>query len=184
MAPDQQALRQSAASVLQNLMQARMVRAVMSERQLNEVLVDFWFNHFNVDARKGRTRFLLTEYEREAIRPHVLGRFRDLLEATGKTYSVFVSTALHEGTNFDGSFVVRITFDACTGAGISMIPDCSSAVRAFRCFFTMLIPSISTRPVFGYTRMIFPSFPLSSPRTTFTVSPLAMCSTSRSALIT
>ena len=56
MAPDQQALRQSAASVLQNLMQARMVRAVMSERQLNEVLVDFWFNHFNVYAQKGTVK--------------------------------------------------------------------------------------------------------------------------------
>ena len=49
------------------------------------MLTDFWFNHFNVDARKGRDRFLLTEYEREAIRPHVLGRFRDLLEATAKS---------------------------------------------------------------------------------------------------
>src|SRR5262249_7614977 len=50
-----------------------------------EVLTDFWFNHFNVDARKGRDRFLLTEYERETIRPHVLGRFRDLLGATAKS---------------------------------------------------------------------------------------------------
>ena len=56
-----------------------------SERQLQEVLTDFWFNHFNVDARKGPVRFLLTEYERDAIRPHVLGRFRDLLDATAKS---------------------------------------------------------------------------------------------------
>ena len=49
------------------------------------MLADFWFNHFNVDARKGADRFLLTEYEREAIRPHVLGKFRDLLEATAKS---------------------------------------------------------------------------------------------------
>ena len=56
-----------------------------SERQLQEVLTDFWFNHFNVDARKGVDRFLLTEYERDAIRPHVLGRFRDLLGATAKS---------------------------------------------------------------------------------------------------
>ena len=60
--------------VLEDLTAARVVRAAESERQLQEVLADFWFNHFNVDARKGRDRFLLTEYERDAIRPHVLGR--------------------------------------------------------------------------------------------------------------
>ena len=49
------------------------------------MLTDFWFNHFNVDARKGRDRFLLTEYERDVIRPHVLGTFRDLLGATAKS---------------------------------------------------------------------------------------------------
>src|SRR5919197_160470 len=56
-----------------------------SERQLQEVLTDFWFNHFNVDARKGPDRLMVAEYERESIRPHVLGRFRDLLEATAKS---------------------------------------------------------------------------------------------------
>src|SRR5687767_11648917 len=71
--------------VVVELAEQKMLRAVYSERQLQEVLTDFWFNHFNVDARKGRTRFLLTGYEREAIRPHVLGRFRDLLEATAKS---------------------------------------------------------------------------------------------------
>jgi uncharacterized protein (DUF1800 family) len=63
----------------------KLLRAIYSERQLEEVLVDFWFNHFNVDARKGPVRFMLAEYEREAIRPHVLGRFRDLLGATAKS---------------------------------------------------------------------------------------------------
>lgn len=67
------------------LAQAKVLRAVYSHAQLQEVLTDFWFNHFNVDARKGPTRFMLTEYERDAIRPHVLGRFRDLLEATAKS---------------------------------------------------------------------------------------------------
>ncbi len=70
---------------LMELSQQKMLRAVYSERQLQEVLTDFWFNHFNVDARKGPTRFMLTEYERDTIRPHVLGRFRDLLEATAKS---------------------------------------------------------------------------------------------------
>ncbi len=70
---------------LVELADAKIVRAVYSERQLQEVLADFWFNHFNVDAKKGTTRFLLTEYEREAIRPHVLGHFRELLGATAKS---------------------------------------------------------------------------------------------------
>ena len=67
------------------LSQQKLLRAIYSERQLQEVLTDFWFNHFNVDARKGQDRFMLTEYERDAIRPHVLGKFRDLLEATAKS---------------------------------------------------------------------------------------------------
>jgi uncharacterized protein (DUF1800 family) len=71
--------------VVVELSEQKLLRAIYSERQLQEVLTDFWFNHFNVDARKGRDRFLLTEYEREAIRPHVLGKFRDLLGATAKS---------------------------------------------------------------------------------------------------
>ncbi|MFN7916136.1 MAG: DUF1800 domain-containing protein [Vicinamibacterales bacterium] len=67
------------------LAQQKIIRAVYADDQLEEVLTDFWFNHFNVDARKGPTRFMLTEYERDAIRPHVLGRFRDLLGATAKS---------------------------------------------------------------------------------------------------
>ena len=61
---------------------ARLSLAVDSPRQLEEVLVDFWFNHFNVFAGKGIDRVLVANYEREAIRPYVLGRFRDLLGAT------------------------------------------------------------------------------------------------------
>src|SRR6185437_5447310 len=56
-------------------------------------------------------------------------------------------------------------------AGKSMIPLCSSAVRALRWRFTMLTPSTTTRPVFRLTRRILPSLPLSSPRSTRTVSP-------------
>ncbi|HEV8346792.1 MAG TPA: DUF1800 domain-containing protein [Vicinamibacterales bacterium] len=74
-----------ASRVMLELSEQKMLRAIYSERQLQEVLTDFWFNHFNVDARKGPDRFMLTEYERETIRPHVLGKFRDLLEATAKS---------------------------------------------------------------------------------------------------
>jgi len=71
--------------VIADLEEAKLLRAVYSERQLQEVLVDFWFNHFNVFAGKGATRNYLNEYEREAIRPYVLGHFRDMLEATAKS---------------------------------------------------------------------------------------------------
>jgi uncharacterized protein (DUF1800 family) len=78
-------LQQKANRLVVELSEQKILRAVYSERQLQEVLVDFWFNHFNVDARKGRVRFMLTEYDRDAIRPHVLGRFRDVLGATAKS---------------------------------------------------------------------------------------------------
>src|SRR3954470_12394527 len=65
-----------------------------------------------------------------------------------------------------------ITFEAWMGAGKSTIPPCSSALRALRWRFTMFAPSTTTRPVLRYTRMTFPTWPLSSPRTTLTVSPV------------
>jgi uncharacterized protein (DUF1800 family) len=71
--------------VIAELAMAKMDRAVYSERQLDEQMVDFWFNHFNVFAAKGADRWLVTSYERDAIRPHAMGKFRDLLEATAKS---------------------------------------------------------------------------------------------------
>ena len=71
--------------IVNNLMEVKMVRAVSSERQLNEQLEDFWFNHFNVFVYKDLDRWYMIPYERDAIRPHVLGKFRDLLEATAKS---------------------------------------------------------------------------------------------------
>ncbi len=70
---------------LAELMQAKILRAAYSERQLEEVMVDFWFNHFNVFSGKGQVRVYLNEYERDAIRPHVLGSFRELLQATAES---------------------------------------------------------------------------------------------------
>ncbi len=83
--PEQIELMQGERRVFTDLAQQKILRAVYSERQLNEVMVDFWFNHFNVFAGKGQTRNYLTEYERDAIRPHVLGKFRDLLGATAES---------------------------------------------------------------------------------------------------
>ncbi|HYR46950.1 MAG TPA: DUF1800 domain-containing protein [Thermoanaerobaculia bacterium] len=71
--------------VLEELTRARILRAASSEAQLNELLVDFWMNHFNVFAGKDTDRVLLTTFEREVIRPHIWGCFRDLLLATAKS---------------------------------------------------------------------------------------------------
>ncbi|HSB12317.1 MAG TPA: DUF1800 family protein [Blastocatellia bacterium] len=67
------------------LVQQKLVRAVSSNRQLQEVLTDFWFNHFNVFAQKEADQWFVTSYERDVIRPHVLGKFRDLLLATAQS---------------------------------------------------------------------------------------------------
>ena len=78
------AVRQPQMFVNQELMDSRMYRALYSNRQLEELLVDFWLNHFNVFNGKGPARWLLTSYERDAIRPHVLGNFRDMLLGTAR----------------------------------------------------------------------------------------------------
>jgi uncharacterized protein (DUF1800 family) len=83
--PEQMELMQAQRRVFTDLAQQKILRAAYSERQLNEVMVDFWFNHFNVFAGKGQTRTYLTEYERDAIRPNALGTFRDLLGATAQS---------------------------------------------------------------------------------------------------
>src|ERR1043166_7723658 len=67
------------------LQASRILRAVYSERQLQEVMVDFWTNHFNVFAGKGADRWLLTSYDRDTIRPNALGKFSDLLLATAQS---------------------------------------------------------------------------------------------------
>jgi uncharacterized protein (DUF1800 family) len=67
------------------LVQQKIVRAASSNRQLQEVLTDFWYNHFNVFAQKEAAQWFVTSYERDVIRPHALGRFRDLLLATAES---------------------------------------------------------------------------------------------------
>ena len=67
------------------LAEAKLLRAAYSERQLEEVMTDFWFNHFNVFVGKGADRYLLTEYERDVIRKHAFGKFKDLLLATAES---------------------------------------------------------------------------------------------------
>jgi uncharacterized protein (DUF1800 family) len=71
--------------IIAELSMAKVDRAVYSQRQLEAVMEDFWFNHFNVFANKGADRWMLTDYVRETIRPHALGKFQDLLIATAKS---------------------------------------------------------------------------------------------------
>jgi uncharacterized protein (DUF1800 family) len=72
--------------VIGELQSSRVARAVASNRQLEEVMTDFWLNHFNVYAQKGPPEaYYLAEYERDVIRPRALGKFRDLLEAVAKS---------------------------------------------------------------------------------------------------
>src|ERR1700722_12215487 len=71
-------------SVREQASEARLYRALYSRRQLEEAMVDFWFNHFNVFVYKGFVHFWVGNYEEQAIRPHALGRFRDLVLATAQ----------------------------------------------------------------------------------------------------
>jgi uncharacterized protein (DUF1800 family) len=71
--------------VIEELGMAKVTRAIYSERQLQQVMDDFWFNHFNVFAGKGEDKWYLTSYERDVIQPHAFGRFKDLLTATAKS---------------------------------------------------------------------------------------------------
>jgi uncharacterized protein (DUF1800 family) len=68
------------------LQSERVARAVASNRQLEEVMTDFWLNHFNVYAAKGPPEaYYLVQYERDVIRPNALGKFRDLIEVVAKS---------------------------------------------------------------------------------------------------
>jgi uncharacterized protein (DUF1800 family) len=96
--------------LLGQLMTQKLVRAVESENQLQEVMTDFWFNHFNVSLTDNKARPFLLSYERDAIRPRALGSFRGLLEATAKSPAMLVyldnaqsSAAEDEPTTMDGA---------------------------------------------------------------------------------
>src|SRR5579859_199084 len=71
--------------IVAELAMAKVTRAIYSDRQLQQVMDDFWFNHFNVFAGKGEDRYYLTSYERDVIQPHALGKFKDLVTATAKS---------------------------------------------------------------------------------------------------
>jgi uncharacterized protein (DUF1800 family) len=88
--------------LLEELQGQKIIRAVHSERQLQEVMSDFWFNHFNVFWSKNADRWLTTAYEMNTIRPHVLGKFKDLLMATAKSPAMLVYLDNHLSSSIRG----------------------------------------------------------------------------------
>jgi len=86
----EKAQRERVRIILRDASEARILRALLSRRQLHEVMVDFWFNHFNVFSGKGMDDVWIGNYEQQAIRPFALGRFRDLLFATTKHPAMLV----------------------------------------------------------------------------------------------
>jgi uncharacterized protein (DUF1800 family) len=89
--------------VTDELLQGKLLRAIYSERQLQEVMTDFWFNHFNVFVGKGADRYELNSYERDVIRPHAFGKFEDLLVATAQSPAMlfYLDNWLSVGPNSD-----------------------------------------------------------------------------------
>jgi uncharacterized protein (DUF1800 family) len=86
MDPDLQQVAQNRRRMMGELMSSRVAHAVAGNRQLEEVMTDFWLNYFNVYAQKGAPQpYYLAEYESDVIRPHALGKFRDLLESVAKS---------------------------------------------------------------------------------------------------
>ena len=92
-------------TVDEELVDGTLLSDVYSERQMLEVMTDFWFNHFNVFIGKGADHYLLTSYERDAIRPHALGKFEDLLVATAQSPAMlfYLDNWLSVGPNSDFS---------------------------------------------------------------------------------
>ncbi len=76
--------------IINELSQAKFLRAILSERQLQEVMTDFWFNHFNIYIAKDSDQWYTTAYERDAIRKNALGKFRDLLFSTALSPAMMV----------------------------------------------------------------------------------------------
>jgi uncharacterized protein (DUF1800 family) len=98
-----------------DLSDGKLYRAIYSNRQLQELLVDFWYNHFNVFLDKGADRFLTPSYERDAIRPYVLGRFRDMLEATAKSPAMLFYLDNWQSVGPDAAVNARRAFRARRG---------------------------------------------------------------------
>jgi uncharacterized protein (DUF1800 family) len=110
------------------LEQAKLVRAVDSHRQLQEVLVDFWGNHFNIDVKKGPDRIYKIADDRDVIRPHIWGSFRDLLEASAKSPAMLfyldnaTNTVGHTVTQRDQMYAERMQAQMMQNGNAALAP--------------------------------------------------------------
>ncbi len=96
--------RARAAIIQQEAAQAKLWRALLSKRQLEELLTDFWFNHFNVAASKSLDHLWVGAFEREAIRPHVLGKFEDMLQAATRHPAMLIFLDNWQSASQDSAF--------------------------------------------------------------------------------
>jgi uncharacterized protein (DUF1800 family) len=112
--------------------EAKLVRAVDSKRQLQEVLVDFWENHFNVDVKKGPDRILEITEDRDVIRPHIWGKFRDLLEATAKSPAMlyYLDNATNTVAHMQGPLAQRARARILQSLGLAPPTDEATMVAA------------------------------------------------------
>jgi uncharacterized protein (DUF1800 family) len=115
------------AELLRQLVNQKIIRAAYSNNQLKEVLTEFWFNHFNIAASKGGIQQYLTSYERDAIRPNVLGKFENILLATAKSPAMLVyldnnkSTVDEEMMDIGQKKIARVRDDVMEKAEDAMI---------------------------------------------------------------
>jgi len=95
--------------VTEELLDGKILRATYSERQLEEVMTDFWFNHFNVFIGKGADRYELSSYESHVLRPHALGKFEDLLVRTAQSPAMlfYLDNWLSVGPDSDVALGIR-----------------------------------------------------------------------------
>ena len=100
--------------ILDGLATARITRAVHSERQLQEMMTTFWYDHFNVFWGKDATRSLVPDYERNAIRPHVFGKFEDIVLATAQHPAMLFYLDNFQSAAPDSSLQARERRDAIT----------------------------------------------------------------------
>ena len=120
--------------VLEQLQGHKVIRAIYSERQLQEVMTDFWFNHFNVNWSKEGVQFVTTSYELDAIRPRALGKFRDLLVATAKhpAMLVYLDNVMSSATGINENYARELMELHTMGVnGGYLQKDVEQVARAF-----------------------------------------------------
>ena len=115
--------------ILTDMTSARLLRAVHSERQLEEMMTAFWFDHFNVFWGKGAARWMVSDYERTAIRPHVFGKFEDMVLATARHPAMLFYLDNFQSVAPDSSLQARERRDGVTRRFAGMNPRARDRAR-------------------------------------------------------